>query len=181
MSSAEATHSWFLWIFAAFGRDAFLKVFGKGSTFLISQDICCLWPWRASSGLWQRQHILDFSGYLLPLTEACFLGSLAVAAHPWFLGTFAAFDRGVFLRVSGKGSTFLISWDICCLWPRRVSSGLWQRQQTLDFSGYLLPLTEARFWRSLAKATNSWFLGIFSALDRGEQSFGLRQRQLMKF
>jgi hypothetical protein len=51
---------------------------------LISRDICCLWPRRVSEGLRQRQHFLDFSGHLLPLTEACFFGTSAEATDKKF-------------------------------------------------------------------------------------------------
>ena len=82
----------------------------------------------------QRQQNLDFEEWLLPLVSASFIGSLAEAA------------KSCFLR------------QVCCLWPKGVSSGLWQRQQNLDFEECLLPLVSASFIGFLAEAAKSCFL-----------------------
>ena len=112
--------------------------------------ICCFWPRCVSSGRWRRQQNLDFMGWLLPLTGACFFGTMAEAAKSWFHGVIAAFDRGVFLRVEVGGSKILISWDDCCLWTRRVSSDRRRRQQNLEsWALLLLSALKGVFWSYL--------------------------------
>ena len=99
--------------------------------------ICCLWPRRVSSGRSRRQQNLDFMGWLLPLTEACFFGSKSEAAKSWFHGMIAAFDRGVFLRIGAGGSKILNLEHCCCFRPWRGFFGSIYARVTLQNRGFL--------------------------------------------
>ena len=55
VSTAEAAKSCFRGEFAAFDSGGFHRVFGRGSKILLPRRDCCLWSWRASSGLRQKQ------------------------------------------------------------------------------------------------------------------------------
>ena len=59
---------------AAFGLDEIHQVFGGGIKNLIFEHDCCLWSWRASSGLRRRHQIPASEASLLPLVLAGFMG-----------------------------------------------------------------------------------------------------------
>ena len=141
--------------FAAFALGEFHRVFGGGSKILLLRRGCCLWSWCVSSGLWQRQQILDSEAWLLPLVLASFIGSSAEAAKSCFCGVIAAFVLGGFHRVFGRGSKFLLLWRNCCLWSWRVSWAQWRRQQNPASVAWLLPLCLVSFMGSMAEAANS--------------------------
>ena len=61
------------------------RVFGRGSKILLLRRVCCLCPWRVSSGLRQRQQNPASEARLLPLSLASFIGSSAEAANSCFL------------------------------------------------------------------------------------------------
>ena len=119
-------------------------------------------------GLWQRQQNLACVTILLPLTLVSFIGSSAEAAKSCFRGVFAAFDQNGFHRVFGGGSKILLARQYCCLWSRRVSSGLRQRQQNPAYEAILLPLTKTGFIGSLAEAAKSCLRDNIAAFDPGE-------------
>ena len=104
-STAEAAKSCFRGEFAAFDSGGFHRVFGRGSKILLPRRDCCLWSWRVSSGLRQRQQ------------------------NPAFAVRSAAFAPGEFHRVNGGSSKNLLLRRDCCLWSWRASSGLRQKQQ----------------------------------------------------
>ena len=79
----------------------------------------------------------------------------AEAAKSCSKGAIAAFGPGEFHRVFGGGSKILLPRRDCCLWPRRVSSGLRQRQQNPAPEARLLPLGPAGFIGSPAEAAKS--------------------------
>ena len=79
----------------------------------------------------------------------------AEAAKSCSKGAIAAFGPGEILRVFGGGSKILLPRRDCCLWPRRVSSGLRQRQQNPAPEARLLPLGPAGFIGSPAEAAKS--------------------------
>ena len=120
-------------------------VVGGSSKILLQRRDCCLWSRRVSSGLRRRQRNSASEARLLPLVPARFFGSSAEAAKSYFHGAIAAFGPGEFHRVSGRGSKILLLRRDCCLWARRVSSGLRQRQQNLSSKAKLLPLTKMSF------------------------------------
>ncbi len=79
-SSAEATKSCSQGAIAAFGPGEFHRVSGRGSKILLLRRDCCLWSWRVSPGLRQRQQNPAPKARLLPLVTASFIGSPAEAA-----------------------------------------------------------------------------------------------------
>ena len=112
VSTAEAAKSCFRGEFAAFNSGGFHRVFGRGSKILLLRRDCCLWSWRVSSGLRQRQQ------------------------NPAFAVCSAAFALGEFHRVFGGGSKILLPRRVCCLWSCCDSSGLRRRQQIHASLGY---------------------------------------------
>ena len=117
--SSQPFHLFFIWLkylstilhmslSAIYYLGEFHRVAGRSNNFLILRQDCCLWSRRVSSGRGQKQQILDFETTLLPLVTACFIGSWAEAAKSCFRGVFAAFGHGVFHRVVGRSSKFLI-------------------------------------------------------------------------
>ena len=103
-------------------------------------QFCCLWSRWVSSCQRRRQQNPAFEASLLPLIQVGFIGSSAEAAKSCFRGAIAAFGPGEFHRVFGRGSKILLLSRDCCLWSRRVSSGLRRRQQNPAFESRLLPL-----------------------------------------
>ena len=132
---------------AAFDLGEFHRVFDGSSKILILRRGCCLWTWRVSSGLRQRQQNPASEACLLPLSLGSFIGSLAEAAKSCFRGVSAAFDLGWFLRVFGGGSKILLTRRDCCLWTWRVSSGLRRRQQNACLRGVVAAFDLGEFHR----------------------------------
>ena len=146
-----------------------------------ARQFCCLWSWRASSGLRQWQHNLACETILLPLVLVSFIGSSAVAAKSCLRDKFAAFGLGVLLRVFGSGSKILLARQFCCLWARRASSGLRQWQQNPACETILLPLGLASFFGSSAVAAKSCLRDNSAAFGPGEfhQIFGSGSKILL--
>ena len=111
------------------------------------------------------------------LSRADFIVSTAEAANSCLRGDIAAFGPGEFHRVFGRGSKILLPRRDCCLWSRRVSSGLRQRQQNPASEARLLPLVLVHFIGSTAEAAKSCFRGQFCCLWSRRVSSGLRRRQ----
>ena len=105
---------------------------------------------------------------MLPLTRTGFIGSLAEAAKSCLRDNIAAFDPDELHWVFGSGSKIMLARLYCCLWSRRVSSGLWQRQQNPAYVTILLPLVSVSFIGSSAVAAKSCLRDNIAAFDPGE-------------
>ena len=77
------------------------------------------------------------------------------------------FPNSFYVCVFGRSSKILLLRRDCCLWSRRVSSGLRQRQQNPAPKARLLPLVTASFIGSPAEAAKSCSQSAIAAFDPG--------------
>ena len=108
-SSAEASKSWLLSMFAAFDLGEIYRVNGRGIKNLIFEHVCCLWSGQVSWGQGRRHQKLDFCAWLLPLVLARYMGSTTEAAKARIFAGSVAFAwkqkmRGNFRQNKNKYS-----------------------------------------------------------------------------
>ena len=120
---------------------------GRSSKILLKRHVCCLWIWGVSSGLRQRQQNPASEACLLPLDLGSFFGSSSEATKSCFLGMFAAFGLGEFLRVFVRSNKILLKRHVCCLWTWGASSGQCQKQQNPSSEGKVVAFGPCEFHR----------------------------------